>query len=50
MNTFLSLLVWGGIGVSVGLGIVAVVLVAVFLSNLYAKICPKEKPTNFAIV
>ena len=43
MNTIQIILTWFGVGVAVGLGIVAVVFVAIKLSELYYKLFPKNK-------
>ena len=42
MNTVRIFLTWGGVGVAVGLGIVAVIAVAVKLCSLYDKLFPKK--------
>ena len=42
MDTIRIILTWGGVGVAVGLGIVAVIAVAVKLCSLYDKLFPKK--------
>ena len=43
MNTVRIFLTWGGVGVAIGIGIVAVVSVAVKLCEFYDKLFPKKK-------
>ena len=42
MNTLLIILTWFGVGAAIGLGIAAVVIVAIKLSELYEKFFPKK--------
>lgn len=42
MDTIRIILTWGGVGVAIGLGIVAVIFTAIKLSELYYKIFPKK--------
>lgn len=42
MNTLLIIITWGGVGAAIGLGIAVVIVVAVKLSEIYAKLFPKK--------
>lgn len=43
MNTVRIFLTWGGVGVAIGIGIAAVIFVAVKLCEFYDKLFPKKK-------
>ena len=46
MNTLKIILVWVGVGASVGVGFVAAVTVAWKLSELLEKLCPRSSKSN----
>ena len=43
MDTLRIILTWSGVGVAIGLGIVAVIFTAIKLSELYYKLFPQKK-------
>ena len=50
MDTIRIIITWGGVGVAVGLGIVAVIAVAVKLCELYDKLFPKKKQPAYDFI